>query len=108
MSNGSATMSASSTGQDLQNQQQQPKPGLNNSNVVYIRLQPTKKLLFILGVLFGTCFVRYDFLKSVYDKSVEVIRGYEYDPDGDCIVMRKKKVTSAHGKTNTSLQTTFV
>jgi hypothetical protein len=62
-----------------------------NSSLILVRLRPAHKFVFIVGVLLGFYAARNNLALIAYEGALTAARGYEYDADNDCVVVRKKK-----------------
>ena len=57
-------------------------------NLIHIRLAATHKLVFLVGVTIGLMVARFQFLSAAIDGALIATRGYEYDAENDCVVVR--------------------
>ena len=64
----------------------------NDSAVhVRVRLRPAHRMVFAVGLVLGFAAARNELIRLTTDFAVTALRGYEYDAENDCIVVRKRR-----------------
>ena len=61
----------------------------NYDNLIHIHLGATYKLVFLVGVTVGLMAAKSELLSAGIDGAAIAARGYEYDAENDCVVVRQ-------------------
>ena len=66
-----------------------PVPSGHPVNLIHIRLGATHKLVFLLGVAVGLVAARSGLVGAGIDAFAVAARGYEYNAEEDCVIVRQ-------------------
>ena len=67
------------------------KKKIDKTSNLTFEIEITHKFMFLFGVFFGIVVLRHQFLQHLTESAGNLLRGYEYDWEDDCIIRRKPK-----------------
>ena len=70
-----------------------PVPSGHPDNLIHIRLGATHKLVFLLGIAVGLAAARSGLVGAGIDTIAVASRGYEYDAEEDCVIVRQVMIS---------------